>query len=527
MGHSNGGNGSVNRRRPLLRQGGTQAKLGVEVLKMTAIAVQELENAPPQSMPKTVRTKLASASKHMQLGISSVDKGTDALLRSSGLQYAVRKRVREVHDQGIGQNAACNLIKHLEECGEACADCTTMGGTDTSDSTTAITSAGHGRLRPFRVDGFEIPMPSNERWYQHREAVKLFLRLQKEGAKLKVVYDECARREMMTVNYPCLMKKLDKVKIGLSQGFTLEKVLADRIRERPSKEKPARAGVIDIMTESQFKDAVRKRTANDRAVSSADHREILFAAKKERMVMMGRDAGSIRDVANLTVTEYEKCLGGEDLDVRSQVSHRSHARVQAAQSIMHLFTYIFTTICSHIMVADDGVGEDPPQDDWGLLRAVRDHHGVPVKPVPRTLVGNADQSTLGVKLNPDGKHEPTFYVVSKADEESGKRMSFWRAGADRSDPWVFIKVYELVSADGEQSVFMWVVMHLTEEQLPTSLCPDGMFKLEIEGFCIGAYSNGLYLSVVEYPFKRRGYYAIYLGHVKSTRLPYTRLMLAM
>ena len=41
-----------------------------------------------------------------------------------------------------------------------------------------------------------------------------------------------------------------------------------------------------------------------------------------------------------------------------------------------------------------------------------------------------------------------------------------------------------------------------------------------------AYSNGLYLSIAEYPFKRRGYYAIYLGHVKSTRLPYTRLVLA-
>ena len=110
-------------------------------------------------------------------------------------------------------------------------------------------------------------MPSNERWYQHHEAIKLFLRLQKQGAKLKVVYDECARRQLMTVNYSVLMKKLDKVKVGIAQGFTLDKVLAERIRERPSKEKPARAGVIDIMSESQFKDAVRKRTANDRAVS--------------------------------------------------------------------------------------------------------------------------------------------------------------------------------------------------------------------------------------------------------------------
>lgn len=335
----------MNRKRPLLRQGGVQAKLGLEVMKMTA---------------------------GMQLGISSMDKGTDALLGSTGLIYAVKKRVREVLDEGIGQDAACNLVKRLEECGEATADGTTMGRRDTPDSTPAITSERDGRLRPFRVDSFEVPMPSNERWYQHHEAVKLFLRLQKQGAKLKVVYKECARRDLMTVNYPVLMKKLDKVKVGMARGFTLDEVLAQRIRQRPSKEKRARTGPIDFMTESQFKDAVRKRTVHDRAVSSADHKEILSAAKKERMLMRGMDAGSTHDVANCTVAEYEKCLGGEDLQIREQVSHRSHARVQAAQSIMHLFTYIFTTICSHIMVADDGVGEDPPHDDWGLLRAVRD-----------------------------------------------------------------------------------------------------------------------------------------------------------
>ena len=151
MGHRKGGNGSDNRKRPLQREGGVQAKLGLEVMKMTAIAVQELENANPQSMPQRVRKKLATASKHMQLGIASMDKGTDALLCSTGMNYAVQKRVREVHDQGIGQDAASNLIKHLEECGEATAECTTMGRTDTPDSTPAITSERDGRLRPFRV----------------------------------------------------------------------------------------------------------------------------------------------------------------------------------------------------------------------------------------------------------------------------------------------------------------------------------------------------------------------------------------
>ena len=72
-------------------------------------------------------------------------------------------------------------------------------------------------------------------------------------------------------------------------------------------------GRIDCLTESQFKDAVHKRAVKDRAVSSADHKEILSAAKKERMLMMGRDAGSTHDVADCTVADYEKCLGVEDL----------------------------------------------------------------------------------------------------------------------------------------------------------------------------------------------------------------------
>ena len=64
----------------------------------------------------------------MQIGISSVAKGTDAVLCSTGLHYAVQKRVGGVHDKGIGKDAACNLLKHLEECGEASADGTRERG---------------------------------------------------------------------------------------------------------------------------------------------------------------------------------------------------------------------------------------------------------------------------------------------------------------------------------------------------------------------------------------------------------------
>jgi hypothetical protein len=49
--------------------------------------------------------------------------------------------------------------------------------------------------------------------------------------------------------------------------------------------------------------------------------------------------------------------------------------------------------------------------DWGLVATVKKHWGVPVQPVPRALVVNADSSTLAVRLNPDGTKEPEFFAV--------------------------------------------------------------------------------------------------------------------
>jgi hypothetical protein len=104
--------------------------------------------------------------------------------------------------------------------------------------------------------------------------------------------------------------------------------------------------------------------------------------------------------------------------------------------MMHLVTFLFTTMCTHITVVDDGVGEEPPNDDWGVGAAVKNHWGVPVQPVARALVVNADSSTMAVRLNPDGSKEPEFFAVIPIDEKSGKCIFFGREGGDKHDPLV-------------------------------------------------------------------------------------------
>jgi|LauGreDrversion2_3_1035106.scaffolds.fasta_scaffold517375_1 hypothetical protein len=49
--------------------------------------------------------------------------------------------------------------------------------------------------------------------------------------------------------------------------------------------------------------------------------------------------------------------------------------------------YARTQLCTHMTVEDDGVGEEPPHDDWGLGAALKmqKHWGVPAQPVARAL----------------------------------------------------------------------------------------------------------------------------------------------
>ena len=170
------------------------------------------------------------------------------------------------------------------------------------------------------------------------------------------------------------------------------------------------------MSVEDFKNAVRERTKNECAATESDFREILSHAETNDMLLRGQEPAQ-SGVCPKTVRAYEQLLGGdEELQVRLKVSKKTHAR-------------------------------------GGQRRFLHP--------------GCAPESGC--------TKEPEFFAVSPVDERSGKCISFWREGGDKNDPPVFVKVHELINAAGRQPDFLWVVGHLTEQQLPTATCHQGCF----------------------------------------------------
>jgi len=119
LGHR-GAHAGVNRTRPLLKTGGTQAILGVKVLERCLDELQNLENIASNKMAQQARRKLGKVCQDMAAGLSGVDRGTGKLLRGNGMQYAAEQSVREIMDPGREYDGSCNLLSALEEC-DACA----------------------------------------------------------------------------------------------------------------------------------------------------------------------------------------------------------------------------------------------------------------------------------------------------------------------------------------------------------------------------------------------------------------------
>ena len=405
------GASSANVIRPQLRDGGTKAILGAKVLEKAADMLENVENMSPQTMARKGRKQVAEALRSVQAGLSGVTQGTDQLLRASGMQYPANKRVREMVAAGSGEAGGCNLISLLDQCKESPQTGSALSKDTSSGDSTEVCS----RLRPFDVQGIKVPMPLNSVWYQTKELVHVLRQVRQEhtGGRgiLKEVYAAMKSRGFVSISYQAAMYKVKKVDdtVELNPQLNAAEVLDQRVVDRLSRDEPSLGGGRDIMTEDEFKDAVRQRTVNERSCKMEDYHAILLDAKKKQMERLGHDTGTAT-VCHRTVKRYCKLLGGDkDLKVRGKVSKKTHARIQGSVSIMHLITYVFATLCTHVVVADDGVGETPPEDPWGLLAAVQAYWGVPIAPIDPSLIANMDSSTIGVALNPDGDNDPEFW----------------------------------------------------------------------------------------------------------------------
>ena len=205
------GAASANVIRPQLRDGGTKAILGAKVLEKAADMLENVENMSPQTMARKGRKQVAEVRRSVQAGLSGVTQGTDQLLRASGMQYPANKRVREMMAAGSGEEGGCNLISLLDQC-----DVSPQTGSALSkDTSRGDSTEVCSRLRPFEVQGIEVPMPLKSGRYQHNEWVRVLRQVRGEhgnGRRIpNQVYTEMQSRNVLTIGYRAAMEKVHRV----------------------------------------------------------------------------------------------------------------------------------------------------------------------------------------------------------------------------------------------------------------------------------------------------------------------------
>ena len=487
------GRGSENHTRPRIRNAGALALTAVQDLERSMKLMRDLENVSPQKVAPKARKMIKAASKDLAAGLEGVKQGTHHLLRGSRLGYAVEKKAREMQNSGGMQGTSserCNLIDAINACGVS-SPC--VGAESGQHSGTMLVADRYLELRPIDVGGVKVPRPVNGHKYQNTEAVQvLYHAVHRDGGTLKHIVHEMQRLTWIKGSHQCWGDKVRKVKavVDATPGLAdVAAIIQAKFSDHVSTDGSCKGGNDDIMSISEFEVAVRDLPPKEGGCALADCKKILLHAKQKKATLLAQDPASV-SVSDKTVRNYMQLLGGENgLLVRRKVSKRSHARTQAQESEMHMWAFLVTTLMNHALPADDGIGEEPPKDDWGIWNAVKQHHKMPIRPVPPAQIINCDASTIGIRCNPDGANESEIIIVNSLDSEdnmSGNVRSYWRPGADVKNPHLFAKVYEHINADGQQADMMIVVSHLTEEQLPSSTCPEGLLAIPVEGFCIGA-----------------------------------------
>ena len=484
------GRGSENHTRPRIRNAGALALTAVQDLERSMKLMRDLENVSPQKVAPKARKMIKAASKDLAAGLEGVKQGTHHLLRGSRLGYAVEKKAREMQNSGGMQGTSserCNLIDAINACGVS-SPC--VGAESGQHSGTMLVADRYLELRPIDVGGVKVPRPVNGHKYQNTEAVQvLYHAVHGDGGTLKHIVHEMRTRTWIQGSDQCWGEKVRKVKavVDATPGVAdVAAIIQAKFSDRVSTDGSLKGGNDDIMSISEFEEAVRDLPPKEGGCALADCKKILLHAKQKKATLMAQDPASV-SVTDRTVRNYMQLLGGENgLLVRRKVSKRSHARSQAQESEMHMWAFLVTTVMNHALPADDGIGEKPPEDDWGIWKAVQQHHNMPIRPVPPAQIINCDASTIGIRCNPDGDKESALTFVKSEDDMSGYVRSYWRPGADVNNPHLFVKVYEHINADGQQADMMIVVPHLTELQLPRETCPEGLLAIPIEGFCIGA-----------------------------------------
>lgn len=246
-----------------------------------------------------------------------------------------------------------------------------------------------------------------------------------------------------------------------------------------------------------------------------------------------------KNVSRASVNRMTRVIKGLIPGTRS-VRHKNTTRVDAEKSVKNCCSLLHTIANTHFRINDTpGAMDDKryAQSDEGakeLYKMVSSFHDdAPLIAVHTSRLGSMDDSTLFACQIPVNKDDEWCYLIEDASDTaqkaSGTRSYFRsRPGASKGGfrTGLMIRMTWTITADGTIFPLFASILHLTERELLTNLCPSGILILQFPGMCVGSAVDSRIRQIGYVAFVRQGVdeSLVFREYIKLVFIPQVKLI---
>ena len=339
------------------------------------------------------------------------------------------------------------------------------------------------RARTFSIAGDEYSLPENRIIFTASEACEILAEVE-DSAATSITK---AIRAMLHYSPSSFDEERSLIPCGISTMHALYKKYKTNVDVQW-----ARMGRRPILTSSSLLEKIGKFEEDEaRAVGKVDLKNILKAEVEDKATDKGNSALTVVTPTKRSMFNYMALLPQLDPDrVKTEkVQKKSEARYIAERSFRNAVSHVFSVSISHYQIGTPDIrfkkidkASSGAQKLYKLIQ--KENNGADLQVVMPFFLSTTDDTTVfAFEGAVDGKSDR--FIINK-NNDSGTRSTYTQ-NTSSTDSMRGIRIRHSVSfnAVGNAAPFYTTLYGLTEEELPTATCLDGVFTIPIPGYCYG------------------------------------------
>ena len=242
---------------------------------------------------------------------------------------------------------------------------------------------------------------------------------------------------------------------------------------------------------------VLKKRLMDKATSTAD--TVNKATLNEVLQdIVTEERGPLATFSGRTLRNYCSYMKSS-FDVIPKVRYKSITRIESEKSIRAVIAYLHTVATTHYSVNTDKNATDPARLKFATIGSqelyawlCKMYDGAALKCILNDMNLSTDDTTvLACEIKNDKAEQ--WFLLTDPDVDTGSRSLYSSQQSSATSSFrsgLTIRHTFTMGNSGRLAPICGQVLHLTERELPTSLCPDGILFVTFPGLCIGASVDG-------------------------------------